>query len=115
MEPTLWAVLTMGLLLGISHAFDPDHVVAVSTIVSEYRNPLRAIWVGVSWGLGHTTTLFLVGLFLLLVKIPLPPKVVLSFEFLVGVVLVLLGLQVLWSLRRARVHLHLHQHQSDAH
>src|SRR3972149_10779598 len=99
----LLSILILGFVLGIKHAFDPDHLVAVSTIVSEYRNPLRAIWVGVSWGLGHTTTLLLVGLLLLLVKIRLPENVALSFEFLVGVVLVLLGLQIFWSLRRGKV------------
>ena len=49
------AALILGLLLGARHSLDPDHVVAVSTMVTEYRNPIKAIWVGVSWGLGHTT------------------------------------------------------------
>ncbi len=56
-----WAVLLLGLLLGVRHAFDADHLVAVTTIVSEYKNPLKAIWIGVSWGLRHTTTLYLGG------------------------------------------------------
>jgi high-affinity nickel permease len=62
---TEWEILAFGLVLGVRHALDADHLIAVSTIVSEYRNPLRAIWVGVSWGLGHTTTLFLAGLALI--------------------------------------------------
>lgn len=108
-------ILLLGFLLGIRHAFDADHLVAVTTIVSEYRNPLRAIWVGVSWGLGHTTTLFLVGIVLLLVKVPMPEQVGLFFEFLVGIVLVVLGLQIFWSFRRSRVHVHAHDHGGDAH
>ncbi|MFC1974022.1 urease accessory protein UreH [Chloroflexota bacterium] len=111
----LVSTLVLGFILGLKHAFDPDHLVAVSTIVSEYRNPLRAIWIGVSWGLGHTTTLLLLGLLILLLKISLPEKLALSFEFLVGIVLVLLGLQIFWNLRRSKVHLHRHQHQSEAH
>ena len=110
------AILLMGFLLGIRHAFDPDHLVAVTTIVSEYRNPLRAIWVGVSWGLGHTTTLFLVGALLLVLKVPIPEQMALFFEFLVGMVLVFLGAQVFWGFRRSRVHLHPHDYrEEDAH
>lgn len=110
-----WAILFLGLLLGVRHAFDPDHLVAVTTIVSEYRNPLRAIWVGVSWGLGHTTTLFLVGALLLVVKVPMPERLTLLFESLVGVVLVVLGVQVFLSFRRRHVHLHPHSHGEEAH
>ncbi|MBI2936086.1 MAG: hypothetical protein HYY31_04685, partial [Chloroflexi bacterium] len=55
------AALVLGLLLGLKHATDADHVVAVSTIVSEYRNPFRSVWIGASWGLGHTTPLLIVG------------------------------------------------------
>src|SRR3990172_5960773 len=79
-----WAVLALGLLLGIRHAFDADHLVAVTTIVSEYKNPLRAIWVGVSWGLGHTPTLFLAGGALLLLNLQIPERLALFFEFAVG-------------------------------
>lgn len=64
-------ILALGLILGIRHAFDADHLVAVSTIVREYRNPLRAAWIGVSWGLGHITTLFVVGVMLLVVGVGL--------------------------------------------
>ncbi|MDP2744499.1 MAG: urease accessory protein UreH [Dehalococcoidia bacterium] len=108
-------VLILGFLLGLRHALDPDHLVAVTTIVSEYRNPLRAIWVGVSWGLGHTTTLFLVGVFLLLAKVSMPERLAVFFEFVVGIVLVVLGVQIFWSFRRGRVHLHPHEHDGEPH
>lgn len=110
-----WAILLLGLLLGIRHALDPDHLVAVTTIVSEYRNPLPAIWVGVSWGLGHTTTLFLVGVILLAVKIPMPQNIALFFEFLVGIVLIILGIQIFRGFRRGQAHLHPHPHGEDIH
>ena len=110
-----WAILLLGILLGVRHAFDPDHLVAVTTIVSAYRNPLKAIWVGVSWGLGHTTTLLLVGVLVLFLKVTLPEPIAHLFEFLVGVMLVILGIQVFWSLRRSRVHLHPHSDDSQEH
>lgn len=107
---SLLEVLGLGLLLGVRHAFDADHLVAVSTIVSEYRNPLRAIWVGASWGLGHTSTLILAGLLLLLFQVRISEYMAQLFEFVVGGMLVLLGLQTIWSVRRKRVHLHQHEH-----
>jgi ABC-type nickel/cobalt efflux system permease component RcnA len=110
----IWEILALGLLLGVRHAFDADHLVAVTTIVSEYRNPLRAIWGGGAWGLGHTTTLLLMGLLLLLLKLNLPEGVALFFECLVGGVLILLGVQTFWGFRRRRVHAHPH-HASEPH
>ncbi len=112
------AALSLGLLLGLKHATDADHVVAVSTIVSEYRNAWRGLWVGVSWGLGHTTPLLVLGIVILLLK-----EVVLDryetiapvFEFGVGIMLVLLGLQVFWNLRRGKLHVHQHTHSEQPH
>ena len=109
------AAVTLGFLLGLKHATDADHVVAVSAIVSEYRNAWRGIWVGASWGLGHTTPLLGLGIVILVFK-----EVVLDhyetvaplFEFGVGTMLVFLGAQVFWNLRRGRLHLHEHSHDS---
>ncbi|MBI2836657.1 MAG: sulfite exporter TauE/SafE family protein [Chloroflexi bacterium] len=105
-----WEILALGLLLGFRHALDPDHVVAVSTIVSQYRNPLRSIWIGVSWGLGHTTTLFIAGTILLLLNLRIPERLSLAFEFVVGIMLVLLGVQAFLSFRQKTIHIHLHSH-----
>lgn len=110
--------LALGFLLGLKHATDADHVVAVSTIVSEYRNAWRGIWVGISWGLGHTTPLFVLGIIILLLK-----DVVLDryedfahvFEFAVGSMLVFLGAQVFWNLHRGRLHVHQHTHDDHPH
>ncbi|MDO8567891.1 MAG: sulfite exporter TauE/SafE family protein [Dehalococcoidales bacterium] len=110
---SLWEILALGLLLGVRHAFDADHLVAVSTIVSEYRNPLRAIWIGVSWGLGHTTTLLLCGAALLFLNLRLPESVSTLMEYLVGGMLILLGVQTLLAFRRRKVHFHSHHHQDD--
>jgi ABC-type nickel/cobalt efflux system permease component RcnA len=110
--------LALGFLLGLKHATDADHVVAVSTIVSEYRNAWRGIWIGASWGLGHSTPLLLLGVVILLLKDaaleryePVAP----FFEFGVGVMLVFLGLQVFWNIGRGRLHVHEHAHDRGAH
>ena len=112
------AALAIGLLLGLKHATDADHVVAVSTIASEYRNVWRGIWVGGSWGLGHTTPLLGLGIVILVfqdVVVDRFQSVAPVFEFGVGVMLVFLGAQVFWNLWRGRVHLHRHIHDDGPH
>jgi high-affinity nickel permease len=115
METTLLATLLLGFALGIKHALDADHVVAVSTIVSQYRNPLKAAVVGIFWGIGHTTTLLLVGIAVIVFKLVIPDQLALSMEFLVGVVLFALGLQILWKYLPKKKHLHVHDHGDEIH
>lgn len=118
MDSTALAALTLGLLLGLKHATDADHVVAVATVVSEYRNAWRGLWVGASWGLGHTTPLLILGLAILLLKGAAAQRyeqVAPVFEFGVGIMLVLLGLQVFWNLRRRPMHLHEHLKEDKPH
>ncbi|MSQ12025.1 MAG: urease accessory protein [Dehalococcoidia bacterium] len=110
--------LVLGLLLGLKHATEADHVAAVSTIVSEYRNPWRAVWVGLSWGLGHTTPLLIAGIAILVFRgsfLRLYDTNAHYLELAVGAMLVLLGLQVCWNLWRRRLHLHGHAHQPVRH
>jgi len=112
------AVIILGFLLGLKHATDADHVVAVGTIVSEYRNALRSLWIGASWGLGHTAPLLILGIVILLLKsavMDFYEDVAHYFEFGVAVMLVFLGLQVYWNLRRRELHVHEHDHDGDAH
>ena len=112
------AALILGILLGLKHATDADHVVAVSTIVSEYRNPWRGLWVGASWGLGHTTPLLVLGIIILILKEPVAEAyedVAPFLEFGVGIMLVILGLQVFWNFRRRGIHVHQHEHEDDPH
>ena len=92
----------------MEHALDSDHIVAVSTIVSLNRRPLRAVLVGAFWGIGHTLTLLLVGLAVIIFKLVIPFQLALSMEFLVGVVLVILGAQILGKYRIKKVHSHPH-------
>ncbi len=114
-ELGLFAALALGIVLGLRHALDPDHVVAVSTIVSEYRNPLRSFWVGISWGLGHTTTLLLAGIVIIALRLTIPDRLALFLEFGVGIMLVGLGVQVIYSFQRKKVHQHAHGHDEDGH
>lgn len=115
MNTTLLTTLVLGFALGIRHALDADHVVAVSTIVSQYRNPLRAALVGMFWGIGHTTTLLLVGIAVIVFKLVIPDQLALSMEFLVGVVLFALGIQVLWKYLPKTNHTHIHDHGKEIH
>jgi high-affinity nickel-transport protein len=87
----LFSILTLGFVLGMRHATDADHVVAVSTIVSRERRVGSAAWIGALWGAGHTITIVAVGAGIILFTLVIPPRVGLSMEFSVGLMLVLLG------------------------
>ncbi len=115
MKPELLPTLALGLVLGLEHALDADHVVAVSTMVSQYRSLRRSSLVGIVWGLGHSTTLFLVGLAVILFKVSIPDRVALGMEFAVGAVLVILGVSVVKSYYGRHVHAHPHWHGGDRH
>ncbi len=122
------AILAVGFFLGMRHATDPDHVIAVSTIVARHRRAGSAAWLGALWGLGHTLTIFVVGGGIILFRWVIPPRLGLSMEFAVGVMLILLGIMNLsgvWQLfteSRARgdadartVHTHPHGHGDYIH
>lgn len=91
----LLSTLLFGFLLGIRHALEPDHVIAVSTIASQSRKLSRSTLAGVFWGIGHTATLFIIGLVLMTLKEGFSEKWALSMEFLVGIMLVYLGVMSL--------------------
>jgi hypothetical protein len=87
------AIVALGLVLGMRHATDPDHVIAVTTIVSRERDLRQAGLIGIFWGLGHTLTIFGVGSAIILFRIALPARVGLGMEMAVAVMLVVLGLK----------------------
>ena len=87
------SVALLGLLLGIRHAIDPDHVVAVGTIATRSTSFRRAAGVGVLWGIGHTLTILLVGGGIILLRVAISPRIGLAMEFAVAIMLILLGLQ----------------------
>ncbi|PFN99402.1 ABC-type nickel/cobalt efflux system permease component RcnA [Neobacillus bataviensis] len=113
MEGSLLSILFLGFILGIKHAIEPDHVIAVSTIASQSKKLWRSSLAGVFWGIGHTATLFLVGIILIIMKGNIPEEWAMSFEFLVGIMLVYLGIASILSFKK--VHHHEHQHNEVVH
>ncbi len=100
---SLVSILAVGFFLGMRHATDADHVIAVSTILSRYREARRALWLGFFWGLGHTLTIFIVGAAIIFMGLVISPRLELSLELSVGVMLAFLGAANLASfLRSAR-------------
>jgi hypothetical protein len=93
-------IAMLGLLLGMRHATDPDHVVAVTTILSRENRIGSAARVGIIWGLGHTLTVLLVGAAIIVFKIAIPVRLGLAMEFAVAVVLILLGVGATSSILR---------------
>lgn len=87
----LLSVLALGLLLGMRHATDPDHVIAVTTIVSRHRTLREAALIGTLWGIGHTITMLFVGGAIVLLGWAVPARLGLWMEFAVALMLVLLG------------------------
>src|SRR6201987_5308459 len=124
-------ILGIGFFLGIRHATDPDHVVAVSTIVSREKSIPRAGWIGVLWGVGHTITILAVGAAIILFGFVIPPRLGLALEFSVALMLILLGVLNLTGAMRwighklspthpdspahASQHSHLHFHNGKIH
>jgi len=110
--------IVMGLLLGLKHATDADHVVAVATIVRDSKNAWRSIWVGASWGFGHSTPLLILGVLILLLDdhfLYQYEGIARFFEIGVGAMLVFLGLQVFWNIKRGKIHMHYHDHDGGSH
>jgi ABC-type nickel/cobalt efflux system permease component RcnA len=100
---TFLSIIAVGFFLGMRHATDPDHVIAVTTIVSRQRNLMKAAFTGIFWGIGHTLTIFVVGAAIILFGIVIPARVGLSMELSVGLMLILLGVMNIASfLRTAR-------------
>ena len=94
-------ILLLGFTLGMRHATDADHVVAVTTIVSRQRGVAKAGLIGALWGLGHTFTIFVVGTAIILFGVTIPPRLGLSMELAVAAMLILLGiLNLTGTLRR---------------
>ena len=108
--------LLLGFLVGIGHAFETDHLAAIGTLASSGKaTPKRLALLGVSWGMGHTTTLFLISLPVILFGVVLTARFAAGLEFAIGIMLIGLGAHVFYKLRKARVHLHVHEHDGTRH
>jgi ABC-type nickel/cobalt efflux system permease component RcnA len=114
---------SLGSLLGMRHALEPDHLAAVSTLVSEERSGYKAALLGAWWGLGHTLALVAAGAVLVALRAEMPARVSDLFEFFVAVMLVALGARAIVQATRQgvdgpiRPHQHgrlVHAHHSGA-
>jgi ABC-type nickel/cobalt efflux system permease component RcnA len=112
---SLGVVLLISLLLGLRHASDPDHLAAVSTLIAseEHDGVRKATLMGFSWGLGHGTTLVLVGLPLVLLGQYLPEGIQRAAGVAIGIIIVMLAVRLLVRWRRGLFHVHAHSHDGE--
>jgi high-affinity nickel permease len=108
-------ILGFGFLLGARHALDADHLAAVSTILSKRPCLQTSGFIGLCWGFGHTLMLLLVGVVVIFLKVTIPESVARTLEFGIGIMLVVLGGSLAWSIYRERWHLHTHEHDGERH
>jgi hypothetical protein len=106
----MFGILGLGFLLGMQHALEADHIAAVSSIAARRSHVADIVKHGLTWGLGHTLTLFVFAGAAILLGRAIPDSVAQPLETAVGVMLIGLGTHVLWRLRRDRVHFHQHGH-----
>jgi cytochrome c biogenesis protein CcdA len=111
---TMLAVLSLGFLLGMQHALEADHIAAVSSIAARRSDVTDIVKHGLTWGLGHTLTLFAFAGAAILLGQAIPENLARPLEIAVGLMLIGLGAHVLWRLRRDRVHFHEHRHGEGA-
>lgn len=104
------SVLFVGLLLGMKHATEADHLAAVATLATRRTSLARTLRLGVAWGIGHTLTLMAFAGVVLALGQVVSPRLEQALHTAVGIMLVLLGADVLWRLWRERIHFHVHRH-----
>ena len=112
------AVLAFGFLLGLKHATDADHVVAVANIVRKQRNIWQSIWLGASWGAGHSVPLLILGTIVLIAKdfaLERYEAIAPFLEIGVGIMLIYLGVSTAWNVLRGKLHIHQHDHGAGPH
>lgn len=103
-------IFLLGLLIGMKHAVEADHVAAVASLASRARSVRETVKVGMVWGLGHTLTLVVIGSAVLAAGSIVPEQAAEALEFAVGIMLVILGVDVMARVIRERVHFHTHRH-----
>ena len=113
---TTYSLLFFGFVLGLRHATEADHLAAVSTIVSERKSLFSAALVGGLWGVGHTIALFVVGLIVILLKLQISESVEAKLESVVGLMLVILGVNAVRKILSSKtIHAHTHDHSGHEH
>jgi len=115
-DGALISTLGLGLVFGLRHAMDPDHIMAVSTIVSETKSVRRSSLVGTCWGLGHMISLLIAGVLVIALKMQISDRMALRLEFTVALMLIALGVKaMLKSWRGWKLHVHRHTHDGSTH
>ena len=109
-----WLVLLTGCALGVRHAFDRDHVTAVTHFISLEPNPRKSAWFGARWALGHAASVFLLGGVVLLLRLHITERVQRYLELTVGISLIILAVWRLMLLAREQQHMHPHRHEGAA-
>jgi high-affinity nickel permease len=113
---TTFSILLFGFVLGIKHAVEADHLAAVATIVAERKHLLSSTIVGGLWGVGHTSSLLIVGLLVIILKLKITDRIEAGLEAVVGIMLVILGLNAFRNLlRKEKIHVHSHEHDGFKH
>ena len=110
---SVMAVLSIGLVFGLKHVTEVDHVVAVSTIVSRHKNVFHSALVGALWGAGHTASLIVIAAIVLMLRVAIPETVSGWLEFGVAVMIIGLGISALRQALRKNPEVHVHQHSHD--
>ncbi len=108
-------VLSTGLILGMRHAFDRDHIAAVTHFISLEPDPVKSAWFGCRWALGHAVTVLFLGSLILLLHLKLEPSLQRYAELAVGITLIGLGVWRLLLLALERRHEHAHRHRQTRH
>lgn len=114
-ESSYVTILMLGFVLGLRHALDTDHIAAVATVLAQRPSWRASSLVGLSWGLGHTVVLLLVGALVLVLRVPIPEPIAMAAEFAVGVMLVVLGGLLGIKLVKEQWHMHQHDHDGTKH
>jgi ABC-type nickel/cobalt efflux system permease component RcnA len=112
-----FTTLALGFVLGLRHATEPDHVAAVSTFSTREKDPFRAIFIGAFWGMGHTAALMVFGMAIALLRLTVSDRMSHWLDFAVGIMLIILGVNVLVKFFRQgpRLHRHVHEHDGVRH
>lgn len=114
-DPSYLTIVGLGFVLGLRHALDSDHIAAISTVLAERPSWRASGLIGLSWGVGHTLVLLLVGALVLAFEVAIPEQLAVAAESAVGVMLIVLGGHLGVRLMRERWHVHSHDHAGQSH
>lgn len=109
------SLLLFGFLIGMRHALEADHVAAVASLATHTGSLKQALKQGAVWGLGHTVTLFIFGSAAIWLDTLVPETLANTLEFIVGAMLVILGIDVLRRMMKEKIHYHIHEHNNHEH